>query len=191
MTQPDELKKDEPLVWSSGRGTDVWNLFCACTAGALEQVRRLLTKDPALVRCQFHYRKPLYFAVRENQLAVTEFLLERDPNPVGLAVNDSLLDIARDRGYVEMENLLTTKLAARHDISAKAINRARISWRAKEKRQRTAAVQDLTAELGRIARFDGGTSKVRPPPCTAKHGRKTRTLTKARARSLVPALSMK
>src|SRR6185503_10430983 len=35
------------------------------------------------------------------------------------AVNDSLLDIARDRAYVEMEKLLTTKLASRHNISAK------------------------------------------------------------------------
>ncbi|HMJ88567.1 MAG TPA: ankyrin repeat domain-containing protein [Candidatus Acidoferrum sp.] len=119
MTQPDELKKNEPLVWSSGIGTEVWALFCACIAGDLAAVERLVHKDPPLVRCQFHYRKPLYFAVRENQLAVTEFLLERDPNPIGLAVNDSLLQIARDRGYAEMETLLKTKLASRHNISSK------------------------------------------------------------------------
>jgi ankyrin repeat protein len=119
MTQPDELKKNERLVWSTGIGTDVWELFCACIAGDLEKVRRLIGKDPSLVRCQHNYRKPLYFAVRENRLAVVEFLLESDPDPVGLALNDSLVEIARDRGYAEMETLLTTKLAGIHNISPK------------------------------------------------------------------------
>ena len=102
MTQPEELKKSEPLTWSTGIGTDVWELFCACIAGDVAAVQRLIGKDPSLVRCQHNYRKPLYFAVRENRLAVVEFLLEHDPNPIGLAVNDSLVEIARDRGYAEM-----------------------------------------------------------------------------------------
>lgn len=118
MTQPDELKKDEPLPWSSGRGTDVWELFGACLAGDLDAVKRLFSKDPSLVRCHFSYRKPLYFAVRENRIEVAEFLLDRDPNPTGLAVNDSLLDIARDRGYAVMQTLLETKLAGRHGASS-------------------------------------------------------------------------
>src|SRR6185503_6183653 len=117
MTQPDALKKDEPLKWSAGKGTDVWAMFCACIAGDLGAVQRLLKKDPSLVRSHFNYRKPLYFAVRENRVAVVAFLLERDPNPTGLAVNDSLLDIARDRGYAEMEQLLKTKLTERHGVS--------------------------------------------------------------------------
>ncbi len=117
MIQPEELKKSEPLTWSTGTGMDVWELFCACIAGNLPAVQRLFDKDPSLVRCQYNYRKPLYFAVRENRLAVVEFLLERDPNPIGLAVNDSLLEIAQDRGYAEMETLLTTKLAALHNVS--------------------------------------------------------------------------
>ena len=105
MVQPEELKKDEPLVWSAGTGTDVWALFQACIIGDLTTVQRLFEKDPSLVHCQHHYRKPLYFSVRENQLAVTEFLIERDSDAVGLAVNDALLEIARDRGYTEMEKI--------------------------------------------------------------------------------------
>ena len=112
MIQPEDLKKNKPLVWSAGTGTDAWELFCACIAGDLETVRRLDQKDPAIVRCHYAYRKPLYFAVRENQLEVAAFLLERDPDPIGLAVNDSLLDIARDRGYAQMLRLLDTKLDA-------------------------------------------------------------------------------
>ena len=33
MLQPAELKSDEPLTWSAGRGTDVWALFQACADG--------------------------------------------------------------------------------------------------------------------------------------------------------------
>jgi ankyrin repeat protein len=119
MNQPDELKKNESLFWSAGTGTDVWALFCACLSGNLEAVQQLIRKDSSLMRCQYNYRKPLYFAVRENQLAVAEFLLERDPDPIGLAVHDPLLEIARDRGYAEMEKLLETKLAVVHNISSR------------------------------------------------------------------------
>ncbi|HEV8357244.1 MAG TPA: ankyrin repeat domain-containing protein [Gemmatimonadales bacterium] len=119
MFQPDELRKDEPLLWSPGTGTDVWALFCACRDGDLETVQRLLKKDPSLVRCHYEYRKPLTFAVRENRIAVVEFLLESDPDPTGLAVNDSLLEIARDRGYVELEKLLEARLASLHNASSR------------------------------------------------------------------------
>jgi len=117
MIQPDALKSNEPLKWSTGNGTDVWAMFCACIAGDLAVVKRLLDKDPTLVRCQHGYRKPLYFAVRENRLDVVRYFLERDPDPYGLAVNDSLIEIARDRGYAEMERLLETKFAERHGAS--------------------------------------------------------------------------
>ncbi len=117
MIQPDELKSSEPLFWSPGRGTDVWELFCACVAGTLDRVKALVEQDPSLVRSQFAYRKPLYFSVRENRLDVAAFLLERDPDPMNLWVNDNPLDIARDRGYVEMERLLETTFATVHNAS--------------------------------------------------------------------------
>lgn len=117
MTQPEELKHDRPLKWSAGTGTDVWALFCACIAGDLDTVKRLLQKAPSLVRCHYCYRKPLYFAVRENRLAVAALLLEHDPDPFGLAVHDSLIEITHDRGYAEMERLLETKFARRFGAS--------------------------------------------------------------------------
>jgi hypothetical protein len=69
MIQPDELKKNESLKWSPGTGMEVWDLFRAAIAGDLEKIRRLVEKNPALVRSHFRYRTPLYFAVRENQVA--------------------------------------------------------------------------------------------------------------------------
>lgn len=119
MIRPEDLKRDKPLIWSTGTGTDVWDLFCACISGDLATVQRLVSRDPAIVRCHYEYRKPLYFAVRENQVEVAEFLLDRDPDPTGLAVNDTLLEICRDRGYEEMAKLLEMKFAVRHGASPK------------------------------------------------------------------------
>ena len=110
MYQPDELKRTTPALWSTGTGTDVWELFCACIAGDLETVQRLIARDPTLVRCHYRYRKPLYFAVRENRLQVAAYLLERDPNPTGLDYHGTLLETARDRGYTDMERLLEARL---------------------------------------------------------------------------------
>jgi len=119
MIQPDALNENEPLLLSPGRGTDVWAMFRACIGGDLEAVKRLLDKDPSLARCHYAYRTPIYFAVRENRVEVAAFLLEHGADPLSLAVNDNLLDITRDRGYREMENLLETSLATLHNASSK------------------------------------------------------------------------
>src|SRR5262249_12516261 len=103
MLQPAELKSGEHLMWSPGRGTDLWALSQACIGGDLEAVRALIARDPSLARAHHEYRKPLYFAVRENRVGVARFLLEHDFNPMDLWVDDDPVEIARDRGYVEME----------------------------------------------------------------------------------------
>ena len=119
MIQPDELKKNEPLLWSTGSGVDVWEMFRACIAGDLEAVKNLVSKDPSLVRCQYTYRTPIYFAVRENQLEVARFLLEQGADPLSLAVGDNLLEICRVRGHSEMEKLLEANFASVHGASPK------------------------------------------------------------------------
>jgi hypothetical protein len=112
MIRPEALMKNEPLKWSPGTGVDVWDLFCACRDGDFDTVKRLIAKDQSIVRCQHAYRTPLYFAVRENRIPVVAFLLDHGADPLSLAVNDSLLDICRDRGYVDLAKLLESKLAS-------------------------------------------------------------------------------
>jgi ankyrin repeat protein len=119
MIRPELLAKDAPLVWSAGTGTDVWEMFCAAIRGDLDAIRQLLCKDPSLVRSHYWYRTPLYFAVRENQVEVAEFLLDHGADPLSLAVNDSLVEITRDRGYPEMEKLLEHKLQLKFGASPK------------------------------------------------------------------------
>ena len=119
MLQPAELKSAEKLLWSQGHGTDLWELIQASAKGDVKTARRLLARDPSLARANYEYRKPLYFAVRENRLDVARLLLEHDRNPVDVWVDDSPLEIARDRGYTEMEQLLTGTLETKFNASSK------------------------------------------------------------------------
>lgn len=114
MIQPEALKKNAPLTWSAGTGPDVWDMFRACISGDLETVTRLVGKDPSLSRCHYVYRTPLYFAVRENRLDVAAFLLGHEADPINSGSPDTLLHIARDRGYGEMQRLLESALAGPH-----------------------------------------------------------------------------
>jgi ankyrin repeat protein len=107
MVQPDELKRDEPLLWSVGRGTEVWGLFVACASGDLVAVERLINTNPSLVRAHYDYRTPLYFAVRENRMAVATVLIERGANP--FYNGDDLVEMARVRRLADMEALLESK----------------------------------------------------------------------------------
>ena len=118
MFQPDELKTDQRLLWSTGTGTTVWRMLCAAAAGDVQTIEALLAEDPSLARCQHAYRTPLYFAVRENQLSAAARLLERGADPIGLSVHDSLVGIARDRGYADMERFLERALASVHNATA-------------------------------------------------------------------------
>lgn len=92
-------------------------MFSACVAGDLDAVTRLAGDDPSLLRRDYVYRTPLYFAVRENRLDVAAYLLDQGANPFALAVDDSLLDIARDRGYATMQRLLEARYASRFNAS--------------------------------------------------------------------------
>jgi len=115
MIQPEALKQKKPWLWSPGIGTDVWAMFCASITGDLETVKELVGKDPSLVRAHYEYRTPLSFAVRENQVAIADFLLDHGAEPLALG---DVMEMARDRGYLEMTQLLERKLASIHGASS-------------------------------------------------------------------------
>ncbi len=119
MVQPESLKSEEFQPWSRGRGVDVWAMICAAITGDLEKVKKLVARDPNLVECEYEYFKPIRFAVRENQRAVVDFLLEKGADPAYEA-GDSLVMIARDRGYEELTVFLESKLKDRYRIVPEA-----------------------------------------------------------------------
>src|SRR5262245_39279203 len=73
-------------------------------------------KNPSLARSHYEYRTPLSFAVRENHVEVATYLLDHGADPLALG---DVLEVARDRGYVEMERLLESKLASLHGASSR------------------------------------------------------------------------
>lgn len=154
MKQPLELSKDEPLLWSPGRGCDVWAMFQACKAGDVGTIRRLLEKDPSLVRANWDYRRPLTFAVQENRFEAVALLLEHGADPVNSGTPDTLLQIARDRGHTRVAHLLEEATAGQLGTEAGEAMAAAI--RARDLRQ----VRNLLdTRPDWIHAKDGGTSQ--------------------------------
>jgi ankyrin repeat protein len=119
MLQPESLKSTAYQPWSRGRGVDVWAMLCASITGDLESIKRLVRADPNLVECEYEYFKPLRFSVRENQRATVDYLLENGADPAYEA-GDSLVTIARDRGYTELAAFLVAKLKEQYQIIPEA-----------------------------------------------------------------------
>jgi ankyrin repeat protein len=115
MVQPESLKSEDYQQWSRGRGVDVWAMLCAAIAGDLATIETLVDRDPGLLNCEYEYLTPLRFAVRENHRAVVHFLLEKGVNPA-YEFGDSLLTIAKDRGYEELAILFESKLKEQYHI---------------------------------------------------------------------------
>ena len=115
MVQPDSLKSEEYQPWSRGRGVDVWATICAAITGDLAAMRELVARDSKLATCEFEYFQPVRFAVRENHRPVVDFLLEHGASP-GYESGDSLVTIARNRGYAELEAFLAATLRERFHI---------------------------------------------------------------------------
>lgn len=116
MLQPDSLKSEEYQPWWRGRGVDVWEIICASITGDLATVKKLVARDPNLINCEYEYFTPIRFAVRENQRQVVDFLLERGVNPA-FETGDSLVNIAKERGYDELAAYLESILRDHYHIT--------------------------------------------------------------------------
>jgi hypothetical protein len=119
MLRPAALRSDDKLLWSPGRGTDLWALIRPASPAISTPFAR---SSPGIRR----WRAPTTpIASRSTSpfariaVDIARFLLEHDPNPMDLWVDDSPLEIARDRGYVEMERLLTETLDTKFNASSK------------------------------------------------------------------------
>ena len=76
IIKPRELESEEITHSWSCRGSDIWGMLCAAMAGDVGQIRRLLKRDPNLVRAEYWYTRPIHFAVREGHLEAVEALVE-------------------------------------------------------------------------------------------------------------------
>ena len=120
--QPEELKSTEYVPWSNGIGTEVWEMLSSAASGNVERMKDLLMQKPELRNCAYEYRTPLHFAVRENQLEAVRLLLDAGADASGKSGSwmQSPMEMAQNREYREMEQLLATHLAGKHQVDPKA-----------------------------------------------------------------------
>ncbi len=109
--------KSAQMSKPKGTPDDAWQLFCAATDGDVALAEQLLFANPELMHHQIWYECPLHYAVRENQIGVVQFLLEAGVNPAYSNFNysswQSLLPIAKDRGFDEVHAMLIAEMQKR------------------------------------------------------------------------------
>src|SRR6267142_1877604 len=115
MRQPAVLKTEAYLPWSRGRGVDVWAMFVAAMNGDLATIRTLEARDPGLLRCELEYFTPLHFAIRENQIEVVRYLLDRGVRPV-FSFEGPMAEAARLRGYEELAVMLESWMREKYGV---------------------------------------------------------------------------
>jgi len=101
---------------------EIWQMFSACRAGDLEEVRHLVERCSGLVHCEYNYTPPIHFAVREGHAPLVRYLLDcgADPTYRTYRFKDSLLQMARERGYDEIAGMIEEVLAKRFPLSEEA-----------------------------------------------------------------------
>ena len=115
LIRPFELDPDE-LEWTGRwRGETIWKVLNAARDGDTTTLQAMLNDDPTLVRAEFWYTPPLHFAVREGHLDATRMLLDAGADIFhrSLYAQETLLQMALDRGHDEVANLLRDELRRR------------------------------------------------------------------------------
>src|SRR3954451_11165722 len=110
MIRPNDLKDDE-----------VWETLRASREGDLERVKALVSRRPALARCEYNYTPPMHFAVREGHAGVVRYLLDcgaEASNYRTYPFQDSLLTMAQDREHQEVVRILLEVAARRFPVDA-------------------------------------------------------------------------
>jgi ankyrin repeat protein len=125
MLQPVEFGSNQPISLTRGYSTttdEIWRMLTACHDGDLSAVHGLIECCPGLVHCEYNYTPPIHFAVREGHVAIVRLLLAHSADPTyrSYRFRDSLLQMARERGYDEIVALLEEELARRFPLREQA-----------------------------------------------------------------------
>ena len=120
VIKPWELESEAITHAWSCRGPDIWEMLCAAMNGDVGQIRRLLKRDPNLVRAEYWYTRPIHFAVREGHLEAARTLVEAGAEPTFVRYGgEDLTIVARDRGHEEVARYIESvrgPLADSHPI---------------------------------------------------------------------------
>ena len=116
LIRPRELDTPD-LDWTGRwRGVDVWRMLTAARHGDAGTLRTALRADATLADAEFWYMTPLHFAVREGHMGAVRALVEAGADLTyrnALYGNDTLLQMALDRGHEDVAAYLRQQLRVR------------------------------------------------------------------------------
>ena len=115
LIRPFELRPNAVDWTGRWRAETIWQVLNAARDGDCAKLRTMLDDDPTLVGAQFWYTPPLHFAVREGHLEATRMLLDAGADLFhrSLYAQETLLQIAHDRGHEDIARLLRDALELR------------------------------------------------------------------------------
>ena len=116
LLRPHELGADTRYGSGRWRGEDIWQVLTAARAGDVDSLRGALERDPSLVSANYWYMPPLHFAVREGHLEAVRLLVANGADLThrnALYGNDTLLQMAEDRGHQRVAGFLREALHGR------------------------------------------------------------------------------
>jgi ankyrin repeat protein len=86
---------------------DAWAVITAAADGNATAMRRLLDRDPSFSRKGYFYTPPIHFAVREGHPEIVKMLLDAGADTEWNGhYGESLIDMAKERGYDRVASLL-------------------------------------------------------------------------------------
>ena len=116
LIRPRELTSPD-LDWTGRwRGVDIWRALTSARDGDIAALRAAIEADASLANAEFWYMTPLHFAVREGHLEAVRALMDAGADLTyrnALYGNDTLLQMALDRGHDEVAAYLRRQLRAR------------------------------------------------------------------------------
>ena len=119
MMLPDEFDGPVSHYGKTVNGREAWTMYRAAAVGDIDLVRSLIDADPTLLNIQKWYQFPVHMAVRNGHAELVRIMLEAGADP-GLshflyASWQTLLDIAREREFDEVLEVLETELTTRYN----------------------------------------------------------------------------
>ena len=113
----------KPVEFESESRQDSWDTIVAASAGDIEMLRRLLSRDSQLARASYWYAPAIHFAARGGHLEAVCLLLDAGADPEGNGLNDrNLIEMARERGHESVAQLLEQERERRGRVAPHADN---------------------------------------------------------------------